>query len=844
MVINSFSVMQEMGKFKPEQFEKGEVLISLFGKNIEVIKKTSKNEKLIKNQAFNIDSFARDVAKTICNLKETKDLKKEKLQQYQSNYFALLKHVYTRRNSPGFLTQLLTSLHILNPLTPEEKAEVEIGKLLKGKDKDFAIFNNMKKSYIQEKINSRQKQLEKKEPIPGEHFENSLLSSIHETIEKNPNISYSLFIHHDSFSSLTKFSLALPPLLANTSFAENLWNDFLIEQRNNPERSLDDFLREKQDILEESSFIKMAKRLNAGKLNPLEQKYLISQLTDRLRGTLSRKELVNAQEKLENTLQRINDLMQQIPEVIKQATDTYNYHKSNETFYKLYEEDLEKLNTITEKLQDIENFLSPGNNKPALSPHPQLFEESENLNAEFNKIFAKISSCYLSSLEEGFKRFIEKEPIEDQKKDYFASFLPPETLKPMEAFANTLPLLLHNEKVAKSLWTAYVKDSSGITLEEFISKKQKILEEKTFKAMAAQLQKGPIDHLKQGYLNLAIERLAGTITTDQELQTARENFEDSLARSDMRIEKDKLLPTLKEYISTTLNLIRKDLSTLTEPMFCQTYQKDFADLKNLLSQLEDMQIYFFPKEHPKKTAAEQYLKPEEDFDRIAGKLKDLIENLARKKEDFVKNNAAIIQRNKEIFKTAISKLPAEQRKSFQAAMKEKYINSILLHPGFTSICNALQLSREKPLDKAVQDKVVNWISSFLKAEDKNEKLFKYIPQDAGAKLEKYRNSLIEYEATRKTTQNQLTAYIKELQDLLSLKKNELLLSSPKIKVKVLKKYKDKDLKKYTEEFLRTLQINLKNLSQPITTTKGVLPFPLITGMEKKMKEIRKAFLEL
>jgi hypothetical protein len=835
MVIDSASVLFEMGKFHLNDFEKGKVLIGLFDRNIEVIEKTAKNKNLLKNNAYKIDAFAKTIGTILCNEKETQKLKPEELQERQGKYFALLKHVFSRRNEPGLFTRFLTAIHVLNPLTPSKQAEQEITSLLK--DKDYVSFNKIKRSYIEEKIKLRQdslqKAINKKEAIPAEHFENSFLESIHETLKTQPNISFSLFIHEGCFDALSRFSLAIPPSLATSDFAKILWKNFLEAQQKNQALTFDDFLKEKQEILEEKSFKKLASLLNKKESNPLEQEYLSSKLSARLQGKLSHDELKKVKDTVEETLNAfINDVKTQAPQLIQGVKDEIKDLAGLEKFHDLYIEDFEKIDKIIKDIQALRLYLISQPNKRAVERHDKPMAEYDTLQKELIKTVEHLQKSYAVSLDESFKRCIE-ENGEISRDEYFTRLMLPSTRKVMQQFAKALPPLLATSEFAQSFWYVYLNEykETGKSLDEFLLEKQIILKEPTFKSLAKELQEGPIDRRKQGYLQLVQERLEGTIKDDETLKRQKEDFEDSPALLAME---EVPFPELKDSITEKLPVFRDKLSGLGTPIFYVNKKVNFKEIEALLSTLEDMQIYLWPKEHPEKTAEGQYLDPQKYYELIKKDISEKLQTLENAKEKFDEANKGAVESRKKDFLEVLSKLSPGPR-----AIMERVKNNwnILLHPGFKEMCAALDLKEDTPINRAVQNKVVYWISEYLRVKDK-ENLFKYIPENAGAVLEKYREDLTEYEATLKKTQNTISSYIKELEEILKTK-GEVLSRAPKIK--------KKDPRIYAEEFLKALKKNYDQLGKikeydinKIEEEDFNLPFALISGMEKKMNDIRKA----
>jgi hypothetical protein len=1153
MAIDINSFMNEMAKFQPEQFEKGELLLRKGERNFEVVEKSSLSKKVIKSSPnYKINTFAHVIAQAFL---KAQNVDQKKLEESKGKYFALLKHVYVQKNTPKGLQKIFSSLEICDVEDPQKKAEDEIEKLI-GQDS----FKDIKMSYFQGKIKQRQEQLknsiEKGIATPASHFEKSFFDLMQKKIGEERQNANSLLGQHDCCENLTKFARSLPPLLANKAFAENLWKVFLVAQQQNAKLTLHDFLKNKQNILEEESFKKLATRLNDEDHNPLEQAYLTSQLTQRLGGTLSKEQLQAAEKTLDETFKIYQDLMQDLENKIPRAlvdakkverdlnntikspsreayqknfaeiegvisglqdiqyflwpdkypskialhahlqpgtdyktltatltgaqkkldqikkeireesflqligekiekeqlddltshlpkkcldaftkftnalppmptyaysplakglyndftqakTDIYKFlqekqqiteeksfknlaarlqagkltplqreyivsqltsrlerkiskedllivesssqdtlnrlyvttNSLNKTlkpqisetinrardalskniepmFYPSYEKDFKEAERIIAQLEDMQCFLwpeeHPSRSATEAFPNPQESYEKlkKELDEKIQSLEASKNQASMSHLEESFLRIIEENGSEMQPDDFTTPLKKQFDLNSLITFARALPPLLANETMAKTLWSAF--QASNNSLNDFFTEKQKILEEPSFKAMAAQLREEPLNRLKQGYLKLATERLEGKIT-EEGLKKAKDD--------EMKIPEG-----LKNNISNAIKNAKRDFATFKEPIFYKAKKQDIIKIENLISQLEDIQYFLWPEEHPSKAATQAYPEPGKDYERITKELEDASKILGQNQLDFEKNKEANVKKNTKIFRSALSGLEKESRELLEKEIKGKDLTPILLHPGFTAICDALklpqdnpidatiqemaiswisafckskkpnvskhipenpeqvfddfrknltifkteyknflsvisqmspgpkeqlekaiygkditpilshpeftelcdalQLSREKLLDKATQDRVVYWISRYLQAKDKDEELFKYIPKDAGAILEKQRESLTAYEATIEAAKKQLESNIKELDELLS------------------HDIDDKSLKKNTEKFLKTLKENLEKLSQPIDYTIHEQPFVLPTGMEKKMQEIRKAFLQL
>jgi hypothetical protein len=409
-----------------------------------------------------------------------------------------------------------------------------------------------------------------------------------------------------------------------------------------------------------------------------------------------------------------------------------------------------------------------------------------------------------------------KSKIDQKPERSYLLFMMHDSRDALTKFAQSLPPALDSEAMAQKLWMKFSKSKS--TLAKFLREQQQIIEEPSFTALAAKLRKGKLKPLEESYLiHQASRRVTGECSKEQ-LRTIMADLRKTFSHLQMIDE------TLKERFED-VERAKERLKVVKEKMgeALSDYTQEFQDIENIFTRLEDLNNFLWPREGKEK-AKHPHLTPEYEFYTLRAELHSAIKEL--------ESSSPVIAKDKATFMAAISHHAGKVREELNKITANIDLKPIILHPGFSAICHALSLSRAKPIDRAVQDRVIDWLSKYAKAENKKA-LFNYIPRNAKMELEKYRKNLMKYEVSLKLANLQLDLNIKELEELLRSKSSEQFRLAPRIN--------NKNLKRYTEEYIEKLKKNYRQVMNPKNYDIEARPASLLSGIEKKMNEIRKAF---
>jgi hypothetical protein len=619
-----------------------------------------------------------------------------------------------------------------------------------------------------------------------------------------------------NLKTLIKFAKGLPPELATKTFADSLWDTY-INDYHPQELSFEEFLIEKQKVLDDPTFRKIIpslqdKYLNYDAFTQLKQECLLLVTTCLIASSdkpLPKKQLKEAKEKLENAKVDSETLLSKIHEKLpkdfkENISKTVDFSKKELTnlqnlasplFSELYKEDFERIKNLISSLTDMHNFLWPKESSSEMAlgeymePEKNFKECQEELQVTLERVKQKIvdfEQNKKATLQENSKIFQKTlSRMEEKSRKILEDAIKGKDLSSLllhPAFSDICDVLRLSRKDPIN---AHIQDICVVQIKAYC------------KGKGASIY----DSLPENFKDL--RESYGPL-----LEKHKEKYETLLSIL------AKMAPGAKERLQKAIQG-REIVPILTHPKFSQICDILKLSRENPIdAQVQDMVISriraFCTSENPD----------------ISNFIPDNFEQVIA---DFRKH-VSKFQRENTKFLSIISRMAPGIKESLEKEIQGKDLIPILSHPGFVELCIALQLSRENPIDRAVQDTAVYWILRYLKAKNREQKLYRYIYEDAEKRLEKLREDLTEYEATLEKTKNTISSYIKELEEILKTK-GEVLSRAPKIK--------KKDPKIYAEEFLKALKKNYDQLGK-IKEYDINQPFALASGMEKKMNDIRKA----